>query len=81
MHHMIGRNVKDKITGFKGRVTGYVEYITGCNQMLVAPQVKDAGDHIESLWIDEQRLETIDESILSLDTTIMTGSDKSPPKR
>ncbi len=27
--------VKDKITGFSGKVTGHADYITGCDQFLV----------------------------------------------
>ena len=34
----MGVQVEDVITGFKGTVTGYVKYITGCNQYLVSPR-------------------------------------------
>jgi hypothetical protein len=53
-----GDEVKDKITGFQGVVTGFTNYITGCNQILVAPPVKD-GDFKESHWFDEDRCELI----------------------
>lgn len=32
----LGQKAKDRITGFAGTITGKVEYITGCNQVLLA---------------------------------------------
>src|SRR3546814_1776690 len=52
----LGQKVKDKITGFTGIVTGYVTYITGCNQALFAPQVGQDGAIKDACWFDEQRL-------------------------
>lgn len=52
----LGSTYTDIITGFKGVATGYVQYITGCNQALLAPQSSN-GDFKESTWIDEIRLE------------------------
>lgn len=34
----LGHSYRDKITGFAGVATGYVRYITGCNQALIAPK-------------------------------------------
>lgn len=48
--------VRDKITGFKGTVTGHADYITGCDQYLVQPESKD-GDWKEGRWFDGNRLE------------------------
>lgn len=39
----LGRKYKDKITGFEGVATGYVRYLTGCNQVLLAPAVDSTG--------------------------------------
>ena len=36
----LGRQGKDKITGFKGTIIGYVQYSTGCNQYLLVPKCK-----------------------------------------
>ncbi len=57
MHPSIGKQATDRITGFWGTVTGYVQYITGCNQLLVSPRVRPDGNLDEPRWIDEQRLE------------------------
>ncbi len=53
----MGAEVKDRITGFKGRVTGRSQYISGCNQYAVQPVTKQDGDFIEGRWFDEHRLE------------------------
>ncbi|HWA22287.1 MAG TPA: hypothetical protein VG735_07835 [Caulobacterales bacterium] len=37
MNSIIGKTITDSITGFCGVVIGRVEYITGCNQLLVQP--------------------------------------------
>lgn len=52
----LGTEVTDQITGFKGMVTARVQYITGCNQYLVQPRVKETGDFVESCWFDEDRV-------------------------
>ncbi len=52
----LGATVEDRITGFSGVVTGRVEYVTGCAQMLVQPHAKPDGDFIESRWFDETRV-------------------------
>ena len=49
----MGVQVEDVITGFKGTMTGYVKYITGCSQYLVSPK-RDSGGKPE--WVDESRL-------------------------
>ena len=39
MHESIGKSFTDSITGFKGVCTGRIEYISGCNQLLLTPKV------------------------------------------
>lgn len=84
MKTQLGVKVADRITGFSGIVTGRVEYITGCNQCLVAPRVKEDGALIDSQWIDEQRLEVTNPTpvaIAALDNTENPGADKAAPRR
>lgn len=52
----LGDRMKDMITGFEGVATGYVRYLTGCHQFLLAPRVKDDGALVDSQWFDESRL-------------------------
>ena len=77
----LGIKVKDKITGFEGVVTGYVEYLSGCNQALVAPRVKEDGSLIDSEWIDEQRLDRVGKTQITLDNGAHPGADTPAPKR
>jgi hypothetical protein len=81
MHNVIGRTVRDKVTGFSGIVVGRVEYLTGCNQLLVQPKVLD-GKMVESAWLDEQRCWTEDTiDALVIDNGINPGCDRAAPRR
>lgn len=79
---VLGSKVKDRITGFAGIVTGYVTYISGCNQALVVPQVGKDGVAKEALWLDEQRC-VVDRKFkpIVLDNTGTPGCDLAAPKR
>jgi hypothetical protein len=59
----LGAKVRDSITGFTGRATSRVEYITGCVQYGVLPEVKADGSYPNAEYIDEQRLEVIGEPV------------------
>ncbi len=78
---MLGRSVRDRITGFAGIVTGHVSYISGCNQVLVVPPVKQDGTLAEAQWFDEQRMEITSADVLTLDNSRTPGPDMEPPKR
>jgi hypothetical protein len=80
MNNLIGKTVKDKITGFEGVAIGRVEYITGCNQVLVAPKVGSDGSLRASEWFDEQRLDVTDDSILALENGSTPGCARSAPR-
>jgi hypothetical protein len=55
-----GYTWRDKITGFQGIATGYCTYITGCNQVCLNPGTRD-GKLLDCPWIDEDRLERVDD--------------------
>jgi hypothetical protein len=82
-----GTPVEDLVTGFKGVVTGTVQYITGCNQCLVQPRVAADGAYRESMWIDEQRLKVLEETPVRLplaqedEQPAAVGWDKPAPRR
>lgn len=77
MKTQLGVTVTDRISGFTGIVTGRVEYISGCNQLLVTPKAgKDAA------WFDEQRCKVdIRRAAIVLDNSGNPGHDKSAPVR
>lgn len=81
MHNIIGTQVRDKITGFFGTVTGRVEYLTGCNQLLVTPLVRADGSIVDAQWFDEQRCEPAGSDRIVLDNGENPGFDRAPPIR
>lgn len=53
---MLGKQCKDKITGFSGIAIGKAEYLFGCTQFLLAPEVGEDGKRREGEWFDSGRL-------------------------
>ena len=78
---ILGCEVTDRITGFKGTVTGLVKYISGCDQALVAPRLEDSSKLPESTWIDLNRLDVSDKAPIELDLSKDRGACEAPPKR
>lgn len=76
----LGRKYKCVITGFEGVATGYVKYITGCDQVLVAPAAKN-GSFVASQWLDEQRLIPVGKQVIRLDNSASRGFDMPAPTR
>jgi hypothetical protein len=78
----LGSKVEDKITGFSGIVTGFVTYLSGCNQALVVPKVGKDGAFRDSQWFDEQRLKVDNKfKTIVLDNSKTPGADIAAPKR
>lgn len=77
----LGKTYKDKITGFTGVATGFVQYISGCNQALIAPGVSPDGGMRDSQWVDQQRLEEQNTPQITLDNGDRPGFDRAAPKR
>ncbi len=77
----LGWTYIDKVTGFRGVAVGRVEYLTGCNQVLLVPRVDKDGKEVESKWLDEQRLD-VDESAapIQLNNEQTPGFDAPAPK-
>ncbi len=75
----LGAKAKDIVTGFSGIVTGKVSYLTGCDQLLVQPPMKD-GDLKDARWFDVNRCERDgDEAPIVLDTSKDQGACESAP--
>lgn len=79
---LLGRHATDRITGFSGIITGYVRYLSGCNQALLWPKVGKDGAMRSAEWLDEQRLE-IDwkKKPIKLDNSNNPGFDRAAPVR
>lgn len=76
----LGQMVADRVTGFKGRVTGRAEHLSGCNTYGVQPKLKADGEMIGTQWFDEPRLEHVrGTDALVLDERVArTGADSVP---
>lgn len=59
----LGKQVRDKASGFEGIVTARIEYINGCIQYCVKPRVGADGKPPDSLYLDEEFLEVIGNGI------------------
>jgi hypothetical protein len=80
--NFLGLTVKDRITGFQGAVTGYVQYLTGCNQVLVVPPLGADGALRDAQWFDVQRVDVVQHIPRhELDNGANPGCDKAAPKR
>jgi hypothetical protein len=78
--HKLGTTLKDRITSFEGVAIGRCEYISGCNQVLLAPPVDEKGAFRESHWFDEQRCDRVGDDVVTLDNGATPGFDKAAPK-
>lgn len=80
---LLGFTVVDRITGYKGVVTGAVYYLTGCNQVLVQPSGLNEKDGVkEPTWFDVQRVvEVLSVPRCVLENESTPGFDKPAPKR
>ena len=64
-----GEKVKEKVTGFKGTITGTCFYLTGCNQYLITAKAKNEFTQAKAAWYDEGRIEYISKNITEKDVT------------
>ena len=55
----MGQEAKDKITGFKGILTARHQYITGCDQYAITPDLDENGKLGDIFQFDEGRIEII----------------------
>lgn len=76
----LGATTTDKITGFEGVITGHAEYISGCSQYLVQPRNDKDGKYVQSMWIDEDRLELSNAPIIELKVST-PGADRPAPRK
>lgn len=74
----LGAQVTDRITGFKGTVTGRCEYMTGCIQYSVTPKGK-AGKMPDTQWVDEVNLLPKGRTTKKRSTTRPGGPQVCPP--
>ena len=62
-----GDEVVEKITGFKGTITGTAFYLTGCNTYLITAKAESEGKEPTALWYDEGRIELLKKEVFDLE--------------
>jgi len=76
----LGKEARDKITGFTGTITGHAEYLTGCDQYVLQPLCDDINKYPEAQWFDEGRVEFLGQAITQNDVLAdENGCDYSAP--
>jgi hypothetical protein len=75
----LGSKVRDEITGFSGIITGFVTYLSGCDQALVVRKVTADGAFKDAQWFDEQRLE-VDTKFKPIVLHLMRGGHHDQPR-
>jgi hypothetical protein len=78
MAQTLGKEGKDKITGFKGIITARAQYLTGCDQYGLTPKVDEKGATQTCEFFDEARIEIIGNGILPEE---VQGETKGGPNR
>ena len=63
MRSNLGKEGRDKVTGFQGIITSKHIYLTGCTQYGLQPPVDKDGKFTEQNFFDEGRIEIIGEGI------------------
>lgn len=74
----LGDRVTDEISGFEGIVTGRVEYLSGCAQLLVMPRVSGDGSLRAAEWFDVERLRVTEVRAVDM-ATRAAGADLPAP--
>lgn len=64
---LLGKEAKDKVTGFTGIITSKHTYLTGCNQYGIQPKVDEKGLVPDNRYFDEGRIEIIGKGISAKD--------------
>ena len=55
-NELLGRQITDQITGLKGVITAFAEFLYGPIRIGVTPSKMSKGEPVEALWLDKARL-------------------------
>lgn len=75
----LGVKARDKVTGFKGIITGRASYLTGCDQYSIVPPIDKDGKLSDGVWFDESRVEVIGKGVSVED--VVLPNDPGGPQR
>jgi len=76
----LGKQARDKVSGFTGIITARVNFLTGCDRYCLKPKIMADGRSIESEYVDEGRIVIIDDGLTAEDVKADrgTGADTHP---
>lgn len=77
----LGDKVKCIVTGFAGIATARIEYLNGCVQFCVKPQMKNKGSMPDGVYIDIQQLKLVKQKQVAFSSTQVGGVMMDQPKR
>jgi hypothetical protein len=79
----LGKEGRDKITGFKGILVAKVEYLFGCTQWGLSGKIQEDGKVGQTEFFDEGRIEIVGNGILpeEVKTEVNGGVNRDAPKR
>jgi len=75
----LGDYVRDRVTGFKGIVTGITYFLNGCVRVAVQGEKLNAGVPTEVQWIDDVQLTAVTKSKLTVRPEV--GGDRPAVRR
>lgn len=76
----LGDEVKCRLTGFQGVITGRTQYLTGCDRFNVKPPLDKDGKMQDTWSFDENELELVTEKKVVLNEP-KTTKEKGGPER
>lgn len=71
---LLGKKVQDLVSGFIGIAATRIEYLNGCIQYCLVPEVKENGKYEEGIYFDANQLKVLDHNHVLHGTT---GQDDS----
>lgn len=77
----MGDLARETLSGFSGVVSGRVEHIAGCNQVLLQPEVGADGAWRDAIWFDVERVSVIERGYSAIEGRSTGGEIPTPPTR
>jgi hypothetical protein len=82
---LLGKKVKDSVTGFEGTVTSICFDLYGCIQALIHPGLNPEGKLAEQTWFDVNRLKVVNSTPCMLppqySETLTASGNKGPAEK
>ena len=73
----LGQKAKDIITGFEGIIVGKADYLYGCSQYGIVPQLNKDGKRGDCEWFDEGRIRVLGKGVLPKSVRVeKNGADR-----